>query len=112
MGRLPAPEDLIVPSREERHHNADHMLKRFHEDLDRLALRHRGPHDARRTFISIARGDGARADLLRWVTHGASADILDTHTTLTWAVRCEAVTCMRLDLREGKVIVMPKAEAG
>jgi hypothetical protein len=30
----------------------------------------RRQHDARRTFISIARADGARPDILRWATHG------------------------------------------
>jgi hypothetical protein len=30
-------------------------LRRFHEDLERIGLRARRQHDARRTFISIAR---------------------------------------------------------
>ncbi|HEY1548161.1 MAG TPA: hypothetical protein VGG28_10085 [Kofleriaceae bacterium] len=46
------------------------MLRRFHEDLKRLHMAKRRQHDARRTFISIARADGARPDILRWATHG------------------------------------------
>ncbi len=68
MGRKPTPDDLIMPSRHKRPRNANHMLRRFHEDLERIGLRARRQHDARRTFISIARADGARPDILRWAT--------------------------------------------
>src|SRR5204862_5005201 len=62
--------------------HANHMLRRFHEDLERVGLRARRQHDSRRTFISIARADGARPDILRWVTHGPTGDIVDDYTTL------------------------------
>ncbi len=39
MGRAPGPDDLIVPSREGAFRNANHMLHRFHEDLERIGLR-------------------------------------------------------------------------
>jgi integrase len=83
-GREPNPDDLILPSRRGKHRNSNHMLNRFHEDLERLGQRARRQHDARRTFISIARADGARPDILRWVTHGPTGDITDQYTTLPW----------------------------
>ena len=64
MGRKPGPDDLIVPSRRGQNRSVNHMLKRFHQDLERLELRPRRQHDARRTFISLAIADGARKDIL------------------------------------------------
>jgi integrase len=108
FGRTPQPDDLIVPSREGRHRNANHMLKRFHEDLGRLGLRKRRQHDLRRTFISLAQADGARKDVLRWITHGPTGDIMDTYTTLPWPTLCEAVSSLRIYVREGQVIPFAK----
>lgn len=98
-GREPRPEDLIVPSRRGKHRNVNHMLRRFHEDLERIGLRARRQHDARRTFISIARADGARPDILRWATHGPTGDITDLYTTLPWATLCEEVAKARIEVR-------------
>ena len=108
-GRKPQPDDLIVPSRRGKHRNANHMLRRFHEDLARLGLRARRQHDARRTFISLARADGARPDILRWATHGPTKDITDLYTTLPWSALCDEVSKLKIALREGKVISMPLA---
>ncbi|MBV8761509.1 MAG: site-specific integrase [Deltaproteobacteria bacterium] len=112
MGRPPKPEDLIVPSRQKRPRNANHMLRRFHEDLERVGLRARRQHDARRTFISIARADGARPDILRWATHGPTGDIVDDYTTLPWPTLCEEVAKVRVSVLEGKVIELPLAATG
>ncbi len=106
-GRKPQPEDLIVPSRRGKHRNANHMLRRFHEDLERLGLRERRQHDARRTFISLARADGARPDILRWCTHGPTGDITDVYTTLPWPALCDEVAKLKIAVHEGKVIAMP-----
>ncbi len=111
-GRAPRPEDLIVPSRRGRPRNANHALRRFHEDLDRIGLRARRQHDARRTFISIARADGARPDILRWATHGPTGDIADQYTTLPWAALCEEVAKLRIEVLEGQLVRMPLAAAG
>jgi hypothetical protein len=75
-------------------------LERFHEDLERLGLRPRRQHDARRTFISLALAGGARKDRLRWVTHGPTGDIVDAYTTLPWETLCNEVLWLRVDLRE------------
>ncbi len=111
MGRPPRPDDLLIPSREGRHRNVNHALKRFHEDLERVGLRRRRIHDSRRSFISLALADGARKDVLKWVTHGPPGDIMDLYTTLPWSALCEAVSCLRIDLLEGKLIELPRAVA-
>jgi len=52
-------------------------------------------------------GDGARKDVLRWVTHGATGDIVDLYTTLPWAALCVEVQKLRIELREGRVLEFP-----
>jgi integrase len=111
MGRVPGPDDLIVPSRRGRNRSANHMLKKFHQDLERAGLRARRQHDARRTFISLAIADGARKDVLRWVTHGPEGDIVDLYTTLPWHALCEEVARLKIDLapaQEAEVIELAK----
>jgi integrase len=98
MGRKPGPDDLIVPSRRGQNCSVNHMLKKFHQDLERLELRPRRQHDARRTFISLAIADGARKDILRWVTHGPEGDIVDLYTTLPWHTLCEEVARLKIEL--------------
>ena len=66
-------------------------LKAFHADCELLEIRKRRNHDTRRTFIRLARAAGARLDLLRWITHGPSGDIMDTYTTVPWTTLCEQV---------------------
>ena len=145
MGRMPTPDDLVVPNapvldhssgiplrlelqRAERERVRDlapdaieHCrrpqlgLKRAKEDCQVLGLRGRRNHDARRTFISLARAGGARTDILKWVTHGQSqssggeSGIMDVYTTFPWSTLCEQVLCVKIDLLEGKVIELPPA---
>jgi hypothetical protein len=42
--------------------------------------------------------------VLRWVTHGPSGDIFDAYTTLPWSALCEAVGCLKVGVKEGKVV--------
>lgn len=104
IGRAPEPDDLIIPSRIGRHRNVNHMLRRFHEDLDRLGLRRRRQHDLRRTFISLCLADGARKDVLRWITHGPSGDIMDLYTTLPWFTLCAEVAKLNVAFCEGTLV--------
>jgi hypothetical protein len=106
-GRTPRPEDPIVPSRRGAYRNANASLRRFHEDLERIGLRARRQHDARRTFISIARADGAVADKLHFATHGPDGEIMDDYTTLPWAALCDEVGKAKISLREGKLVELP-----
>lgn len=99
LGRDVRPEDWIVPSRRGVVRSVRHAHRKFQEDLERLGLRRRRLHDTRRTFISLARVDGARSDMLRHVTHGAGGDIVDQYTTLPWPTLCEAVHALRVARR-------------
>lgn len=107
--RQPTEDDLIIPSRKLENRRVTHGRTKFHEDLDRVGLRARRVHDLRRTFISLALADGARKDVLRWVTHGPEGDIVDLYTTLPWSALCEAVAVLRVERREGAVIDLPQA---
>ena len=66
-------------------------------------------HDARRSFVSLSLADGARRDILRWVTHGPEGDIVSLYTTLPWATLCEEVSKLNVDLRAGQLIELRKA---
>ena len=59
----------------------------------------------RHTFISLARGDGARSDVLRWITHGPTGDIVDLYRTLPWETLCTEVMKLRSTLRSGNVVL-------
>jgi integrase len=96
MGRAPCSDDLIVPSCADQNRRVRHGWKRFCEDLERLGLRRRRFHDLRRTFITLCLSDGARKDVLRWISHGASGDVMDLYTTLPWPILCDAISCLRL----------------
>jgi integrase len=99
FGRTPGPDDLLIPSRRGHHRSRHHSLVKFHEDLQQLALRRRRQHDLRRTFVSLARADGARADVLLGVTHGSNAsNLMDLYTTLPWAAVCAEVAKLKLQL--------------
>lgn len=98
-GRQPQPGDYLVKRDATRMLDCVASLVEFHRDLDLLGLRRRRQHDARRTFISLALGDGASKDLLRRVTHGPpDGDVMDGYTTPPWASLCEQVGKLRIGL--------------
>jgi integrase len=107
IGRAPGVDDLIIPSRRGHHRNRHHSLDAFKEDLNVLSIRRRRQHDLRRTFISLARADGARRDVLERVTHGTRGDIIDMYTEVPWPLVCEEVMKLRVQLAEAKVLSWP-----
>jgi integrase len=109
LGRAPGLDDLLIPSRVGRNRTTNHMLHKFYEDLERIGLRRRRQYDSRRTFISLTQADGARKDILRWVTHGPDGDIVSLYTTLPWAALCEEVAKLKIGLRKATLIALPKA---
>jgi hypothetical protein len=111
FGHPPKVDDLIVPSRNGVNRSVNHALKKFHQDLTKIGLRTRRQHDARRAFISLAQADGARKDVLKWVTHGPGREVMDLYTTLPWETLCEAVSCLKIRRLEGQVIALPVAAA-
>lgn len=113
-GRHPGDEDLIVPSpyRGGVYLNSNSTLQRLHEDLALLGLRARRQHDARRTFISLARADGADKEILKWVTHGVPhGDIMDAYTSLPWAVLCGEVSRLNVRALDQKVVSLATRQA-
>lgn len=100
-GRTPRGEDFIVPHRDSptKHRDPDSTWARLQADLDKLELRRRRVHDTRRTFISLARTDGARPDLLRVVTHGTKGSIFDEYTSFTWEALCTEVAKLNVVLK-------------
>lgn len=115
FGRLPLPDDLIVPSRMGRHRQVNHALTKFHQDLERLDLRKRRQHDLRRTFISLLREDGARKDVVEWMSHGSRGDIIDQYTELPWKLLCEELGKLQISTTpgsRGEVVVLEAAGEG
>jgi hypothetical protein len=96
--REPRPEDLIVPSRTWKCRSSGTSHKGPQDDCAALGIPGRRVHDTRHTFISLARRDGARKDVLERITHNAAGDIVDRYTTFDWAPLCEAVASLRLSL--------------
>lgn len=118
MGRDPRPDDLVVPlppdavSRKGRWRPRQFVRKWFVRDLETLGLRHRRGHDLRRSFISLARSDGAEKGILDRVTHKPPREVIEGYTSYEWPVVCREVLKLqvrRLDL--GKVLEMPRAMA-
>jgi len=100
MGRAPEPDDLVLPTPpppkgKGRHSPAwemrdkNYTRKCFLRDLRTLGIEHRRVHDLRRTFISLAREDGADKDILRRGTHQPPKDVMELYTTVEWRKLCE-----------------------
>lgn len=104
MGKPVHADDLVVPTSRGTHRAEQTILRDLKVDLLALGLRHRRFHDSRRSFISLAMADGARKDILRWVTHGPEGDVVDLYTTLPWSSLCEAVACFKIDVLENGLL--------
>lgn len=113
FGRQPKPGDLIVPRMSDGAVRTQAPeWRRWEADLAALGLRHRRPHDLRRTLISLARADGAREDLLKWVTHGSSkSNIMDVYTTPPWEALCAQIACLRIQVLGANVVPLRVAGA-
>lgn len=114
VGRMPGPDDLVIPVVDAgalRFRHKDEGLQRVRAATDMLGWRPRRQYDLRRTFISLARADGARVDLLKWITHGPPRTVIDGYTTLPWETLCEQVACLNVQLREGTIVALPRAVA-
>lgn len=97
-GRAPGPDDLVLPTEDHQVRKAANTLREFHRDLERIGLRARRGHDLRRTFVTLARADGGRTDVLRPLTHPGEKDIIGLYTTFPWAVVCAEVAKLQLAL--------------
>lgn len=118
MGRQPGPDDLVVPLPLDFAVRPGDMRRKWNSrdglevDLKALGFRHRRGHDLRRTFISRARSDGARSDILRRVTHKPPKEVIEGYTTFEWDVVCAEVLKLKVTRRHaGKVFSIPRAIA-
>src|SRR5690606_29304170 len=107
-GVRPGPDDLLVRNSYGRMYTRSGVIQMLHKDLEAIGLRRRRVHDFRRTLITLARADGARPDLLKFVTHGASTSMIDVYTTPTWASLCEQIACLQVAVRAGNVVELRK----
>ncbi len=109
MGRAPMPDDLVVPTPPKpkgkgrfsapwRMRDKNFTRKCFLRDLRTLGIDHRRVHDLRRTFISLAREDGADKDILRRGTHQPPKDVMELYTTVEWKKLCAEVAKLRISL--------------
>ncbi|MHB1844760.1 MAG: tyrosine-type recombinase/integrase [Deltaproteobacteria bacterium] len=104
MGAPPGLDDLIIPSRQKEMRRRHHTRNKLLDDLKRLKLRHRRVHDLRRTFVTLARVDGARTDILERVSHGPRGNIVDLYTSLPWESLCIEVAKLRVTRRVGSLL--------
>lgn len=122
FGRAPTEHDLIIPNvhtpgRGKRvwgpdaPRRSDVIRRTLVEDLKALGLLPRRVHDTRRTFISLCRADGAREDLLKWVTHGRPPGIMNIYSEIPWKFLCEEVAKLKLELRGAGVLELRKASS-
>jgi len=111
MGRAPKPDDLIIPNINNQPRDVRKALEDFYEDLDRLGLRRRRHYDSRRTFISLGLAQLAHKDVLKKITHPKPSDAFDLYVTIPWEAKCEAVSKIRIELKEGRVITLPRLAA-
>ena len=101
FGRPFTDDDLVVPVTVSRSkgprsevgemRGLNYLYKRWVGDLRKFDLRHRRIHDLRRTFISLARGDGAIWDILKWGTHAPPSGVGNLYTTFEWKALCVEV---------------------
>jgi integrase len=94
--RAPTTDDWIVPTRDGGNHTKSSGYKLFQRALAAVGVDNRSLHSTRHTFISVARSNGARPDVLERVTHNSSGEVIDTYTTFEWRPLCDAVA--RFDL--------------
>jgi integrase len=99
LGGNPAPSSPLIPNNKGRARTYPATRDLLQRDLARLRIPERGQlvHGMRRTFISLARSDGARGDIMRWITHTPPLGSLDGYTSPVWSSLCEAVRCLNLD---------------
>jgi integrase len=94
--RDPGPDDFIVPDRTTLgSRTKNQALKALYRDCAAIGLERRGTHAGRRWFITYARADGARVDLLERVTHNAAGAMIDRYTYFGWPELCAEVAKLR-----------------
>jgi integrase len=116
-GRVPQPDDLVVPARTMRPITANAAHKVFKDDLAKVGLRveagtkKRGGHDLRSWFITTCQEHGAHRDLLRVITHTSKSDVMDGYTRAPWPALCAELGKLRISVLDGKVLALATRSA-
>jgi integrase len=116
MGRQPTADDLVLPlpptavSKFGRWRRKGFIFDGLEKDLVALGLRHRRGHDLRRTFISLARSNGADKDILRRATHKPPKEVIEGYTTFDWETVCREVSKLPVQRKGlGRVVAISRA---
>jgi len=110
----PNPDDFIVPTRAKGKRpmglRKPHASLESHtRDCEAVGIAAWRVHDMRHTFVSLARGDGARVDMLEKVTHNAKGKMIDHYTHLDFLLKCPAVAALRnRPLGGGRTMLVPQ----
>jgi len=59
----------------------------------------------------VCHADGARKDLLGWISHGPSSDMMDTTSTFPWKALCDEILKLNIETKEGKLSSLPMTAA-
>jgi integrase len=89
--RPPTLDDFIVPTAGLRCHSRSSAYKAFRRALARAGVPNRSLHSTRHTFISVARAETNRHDLVERITHNAAGTTLDRYTHSEWEGLCEVM---------------------
>lgn len=121
----PGPEDFVIPRAPLRSRKGHAKRTAYHSDqslgakaVQAHALRAdldptgRDFHSFRRAMITLARTDGARAEILERVTHNAAGAMIDAYTYFGWPELCSAVECIRLAPRRAARVVALRRAGG
>jgi len=101
FGRVPGPDDLIVPAEKGGHRNNGTSHRLWWADLEALGIPRRRHYETRATFRSLALAGGAVEKDLDRITHPspkAASDLYD-RPALLWPRLCAAVRCVAVEPR-------------
>lgn len=110
MCRVRSEDDLVVPRNPHlrtgrpqhahgQHHSSSSLgAKAVRRHAQALGIDDAGRdfHSFRRAMITLARTDGARAEVLERVTHNSRGEMIDGYTYFGWDVLCSAVQVLRI----------------
>lgn len=89
-------EDIIVPGPRGGILSPNTSWRWLQDDCALLDIRPRRQHDTRRTFVSLARADGARTDIVDLVAWGREHSVRGLYTDMPWATVCEEIAKLKL----------------
>lgn len=100
-GRLPTPDDFIVPAMSKRatkpYWTRSMFYKAFVKHAEAAGVRPRSVHATRHSFITHAQRGGADKKILEKATHNAAGEMIDRYTHGVWKPICDAVLCFSLE---------------